>query len=64
VSEARLLQLLEAEMAELATTALEQPAARDAFEYGRVVGMHAGLKRAFEIIGNAYEEEEKRGFNL
>lgn len=51
-------------MADLAKAALEQPAGRDAFEYGRVTGMYAGLRRAFDIVGDAYAEEERRGLNL
>lgn len=51
-------------MAALSASALEQPAARDAFEYGRVVGLRLGLRRAFEIVANAFAEEEAEGKDL
>ena len=58
-----LLQRLETEQARLATEALKQPAARDVFEYGRVVGMYAGLEMAKAAITALVEEtEEKRRF--
>ena len=61
---ARILQLLEAEMSAMATSALKTPSGRDAFEYGRAVGMYAGLQRAFEVVGAAHADEERAGFDL
>jgi hypothetical protein len=61
---ATLLQRLEAEQAQLAQAALQQPAGRDSFEYGRVVGMFAGLDRAKDVIIGLVAEREKRGFDL
>ena len=51
-------------MSATATSALEKPSGRDAFEYGRAVGMYAGLQRAFEVVGAAHADEERAGFDL
>ncbi len=56
-----LLQRLETEQARLAAEALRQPAARDAFEYGRVVGMYAGLEMAKAALVASVADEEERG---
>lgn len=48
----------------LARQALARPSDRDAFEYGRVVGMHAGLQRAIAIITGTSAEEERKGADL
>lgn len=56
-----LLQRLETEQAKLATEALRRPAARDPFEYGRVVGMYAGLELAKESLLSLVKENEERG---
>lgn len=61
---ARLVQRLEKEQAQLAQDALGQPAGRDAFEYGRVAGIFAGLALAKDILLNIQQEDEERGFNL
>lgn len=61
---AALAQRIEREQAELAQEALARPAARDSFEYGRVVGIHAGLELAKELILKWYRDEEERTFNL
>jgi hypothetical protein len=44
---------------ELAIAALRTPNSHDAFEYGRMVGMYAGLERALEIIMSTINEDEK-----
>ena len=59
-----LLQRLETEQARLAHEALKQPAASTEFEYGRVVGMYAGLERAKQSIVGLFEDKEKRDFDL
>ena len=59
-----LLQRLETEQARLAHEALKQPAANTEFEYGRVVGMYAGLERAKQSILGLFEDMEKRDFDL
>ena len=60
MSEARIISALKRELDEIAHQAMSSPAGRGAFEYGRVTGMYAGLKRAVEIvemaIGDRLEE--------
>lgn len=58
------LQRLEAEQARLAKEALERPAGRDAFDYGRAVGMYAGLEHAKSAIIEMVAEHERKGFDL
>ena len=43
---------------ELAIAALRTPNSHDAFEYGRMVGMYAGLERAIEVILSIIKEDE------
>lgn len=59
-----LLQRLETEQARLATEALKQPVGRDLFEYGRVVGMYAGLELAKASLIALVEDTEKKDFFL
>jgi hypothetical protein len=60
MSEARILSALKRELDEIAHQAMGSPVGRDAFEYGRVTGMYAGLQRAVEVvemaIGDRLEE--------
>jgi hypothetical protein len=56
-----LLRRLEAEQAALAKAALTSPQARDLFEYGRVVGVHAGLAQAITIILEMADEQDRKG---
>jgi hypothetical protein len=58
------LQRLETAQAELAKEALERPSGREAFDYGRVVGLHAGLELAKQTIINMVAEHERKGFDL
>lgn len=58
------LQRLEAEQARLATEALERPTGRDAFDYGRAIGMYAGLEHAKSTIIDMVAEHERKGFDL
>jgi len=48
----------------LAREALERPAERDAFAYGRAVGLHAGLEHAKSVLLNLIDEKERKDFNL
>lgn len=59
-----LLQRLETEQARLATEALAQPFGRDAFDYGRAVGLYAGLEHAKRTLIDMVAEREKRDFHL
>jgi len=59
-----LLQRLETEQASLAREALGKPSGRDAYEYGRVVGMYAGLERAKQLLFEVNDELERKGFDL
>lgn len=58
------LQRLETEQAMLAKEALERPTGREGFDYGRVVGMYAGLELAKEAIIAMVAEHERKGFDL
>ena len=44
---------------ELAIAALRTPNSHDVFEYGRMVGMYAGLERALEIILSTLKEDDE-----
>jgi hypothetical protein len=55
----RAVGTLKKELGELAHSALNSPAQRDAYEYGRMVGNYAGLKRAVEIIEAVYFSESE-----
>lgn len=59
-----LLQRLETEQAKLAAEALRQPTSRDLFEYGRVVGMYAGLEQAKAALLDLVSERDKKDFFL
>ena len=58
------LQRLVQAQADLARDALEQPQGRDTFEYGRVVGMYAGLELAKAVLIDTVAEKERRDFDL
>lgn len=58
------LQRLETAQAELAKEALERPSGRDAFDYGRAVGLHAGLELAKQTLIDMVAEHERKGFDL
>lgn len=60
----RFLQRLEAEQVQLAREALEKPSGRDAFAYGRSVGIHAGLERAKIVLLELIDEKERKDFDL
>jgi hypothetical protein len=54
----RAIMNLERELEALAQSALDQPQSRDAFEYGRMVGMYAGLKRAKAVLTSTITAED------
>lgn len=57
-----LLQRLEAEQSAMAVEAMERPSGKTEFDYGRVIGIYAGLQRAKEVLLNTVAEAEKREF--
>lgn len=61
---AQIGQLLEQEQIKLARDALSSPNERDGFEYGRVVGLYAGLALAWDTIRTAYQEQQERDDKL
>ena len=63
-AEQQILQRLEAEQTRLAKESLEQPGGRDAFEYGRAVGMHAGLEHAKRTLLEMFADTEKSRYEL
>lgn len=58
-----LLQRLEAEQATLAHQSLQQPLSGD-FNYGKAVGMYAGLELAKRVLIDLVAEKDRRDFNL
>lgn len=54
----KILSLLTQAQADVATTAMRTPSSHDVFEYGRMVGMYAGLERAVEIILSTTKEDD------
>ena len=57
--EARIIAVLKQQLDELAHAALRTPAGRDAFEYGKVVGMYAGLQKALDAVDEALGQDEE-----
>lgn len=58
------LQRLETEQAQLAKETLERPSGREAYDFGRAVGMYAGLELAKQTIIQMVAEHERKGFDL
>ena len=58
------LQRLEQSQAELARDALQQPQGRDLYEYGKVIGMYAGLELAKTVLIDMVAEKERKDFDL
>lgn len=58
------LQRIEDEKTKLARETLERPAGRDPFDYGRSVGMYAGLDLAKQLLLDLFAEKERKDFNL
>ena len=59
-----LLQRLEQAQTDLARDALQQPQARDLYEYGKVIGMYAGLEHAKTVLLDTVAEKERKDFDL
>lgn len=59
-----LIRRLNDEQIALAKEALERPQGREAYDYGRVVGMYAGLEQAKTLINEMLAEKEAKDFNL
>lgn len=55
----RAIIALKKQLNELAHSALDSPAQRDAYEYGRMVGNYAGLKQALSLIEGALSKENE-----
>lgn len=60
---ARLIQDLKIAQVEHATSALAQPRGADAYEYGRAVGIYAGLTLALERIDQILSDEKHKDFD-
>ena len=58
------LKAIEDAQAQLARDALSKPAGRDVFDYGRAVGMYAGLEHAKDLIVGLVAERERKDFDL
>lgn len=58
------LQRIEDEKTKLARETLERPAGREPYDYGRAVGLYAGLDLAKQLLLDMYAEKERKDFNL
>ena len=58
------LQRLETEQARLAKETLERPSGRESYDFGRAVGLYAGLELAKQTILEMVAEHERKGFDL
>lgn len=58
------LQRLEQSQTDLARDALQQPQGRDLFEYGKVIGMYAGLELAKTVLIDTVAESERKAFDF
>lgn len=59
-----LLRKLEEEQARLAKETLQQPQTPHEFNYGKAVGMYAGLEHAKTLLLDLIDEKNKRDFIL
>ncbi|MCA2971870.1 MAG: hypothetical protein INH43_25415 [Acidobacteriaceae bacterium] len=59
-----LIRRLKEAQAELARGLLITPSGRDAFEYGRAVGLYEGYERTWNLIANLFEESERGKFDI
>ncbi len=59
-----LIRRIEDEQASLAKDALSRPLGKDAYDYGRVVGIYAGLEQAKGLISDLMAEKEAKDFLL
>jgi hypothetical protein len=58
------LRRLEEEQAQLAKETLRNPQSRDLFEYGRAVGMYAGMEQAKQLLVDLIAEKDRKDFDL
>lgn len=59
-----LIRRIEDEQVLLARDALSRPQGKDAYDYGRVVGIYAGLEQAKSLISDLMAEKEAKDFLL
>lgn len=59
-----LLQRLEEEQLRLAKSAMEQPAGREPFDYGRAIGMYAGIEHAKRTMLDLVTERDRKDILL
>lgn len=59
-----LIRRIEDEQVLLARDALSRPQGKDAYDYGRVVGIYAGLEQAKSLISDLMAEKEAKDFFL
>ena len=59
-----LIKRLEDEQKTLAIEALSRPQGKDSYDYGRVVGIYAGLEQAKNLIQDIMAEKEAKDFLL
>lgn len=62
--ETKLLNRLKAEQKEFALESLLQPGDKSAFEYGRRVGVVAGIEQAISALLNIIDEEKNSDNDL
>jgi hypothetical protein len=58
------LRRLEEEQTQFAKEALQQPQGHDAFDYGRAVGLYAGLERAKDILISIVADQDRKDYDL
>lgn len=57
---AQIVSALETEQQKHAVEALEKPRGESSFEYGRAVGILAGIKHARNVLEEMYREEQDK----
>jgi hypothetical protein len=62
ISEQAILRALEQKQKSVAEEALKAPRDGSTYEYGRAVGMYAGLDMAREVIVQALQDEKVKTF--
>lgn len=59
-----ILQRLDALQREFAAEALGKPQGKDAFDYGRAIGVYTGLEQAKQLIIGIHRDAEERDREL
>jgi len=59
-----ILRRIDEEQARVARDAMEKPAGRDPYEYGRMVGMYAGVGLVRQLLVGMVAEDEQKGRDL